>query len=52
MKKARGVGVGDRLYGGRADGADPEKRSVQRPRVFYRRELESNPIDRKALDDP
>jgi hypothetical protein len=24
--------------------ADPEKRSVQRPRVFYRREMEANPL--------
>ena len=23
---------------------DPSKRSVQRPRVFYRREVESNPV--------
>jgi hypothetical protein len=23
---------------------DPQKRSVQRPRVFYRRELEANPL--------
>jgi hypothetical protein len=23
---------------------DPVKRSVQRPRVFYRREVESNPV--------
>jgi hypothetical protein len=23
---------------------DPEKRSVQRPRVFYRREMETNPV--------
>ena len=24
--------------------ADPEKRTLQRPRVFYRRELEANPL--------
>jgi len=24
--------------------ADPQKRSLQRPRVFYRRELEANPL--------
>jgi hypothetical protein len=24
--------------------ADPQKRSLQRPRAFYRRELEANPL--------
>ena len=29
---------------GEADVADPQQRTVQRPRVFYRRELEANPL--------
>lgn len=44
MKQARGVGLQVAFVEGEQNIADPEKRSVQRPRVFYRRELESNPL--------
>src|SRR5262249_17853200 len=40
MKQSRGLGfvVGEEKI------ADPEKRSLQRPRVFYRREMEAIPL--------
>ena len=44
MKQSRGVGLEIAFTEGEQKIADPEKRSVQRPRVFYRRELEANPL--------
>ncbi|HYU99239.1 MAG TPA: caspase family protein [Pyrinomonadaceae bacterium] len=44
MKEGRGVGVQIAFTEGEQNIAEPEKRSVQRPRVFYRRELEANPL--------
>ena len=44
MKQGRGVGLEIAFTEGEQTVADPEKRSVQRPRVFYRRELEANPL--------
>ncbi|HSS22395.1 MAG TPA: caspase family protein [Pyrinomonadaceae bacterium] len=44
MKEARGFGKQVSFVEGEQTIADPEKRSVQRPRVFYRRELEANPL--------
>jgi uncharacterized caspase-like protein len=44
MKQARGVGMQIAFIEGEQNIAEPEKRSVQRPRVFYRRELEANPL--------
>jgi uncharacterized caspase-like protein len=44
MKQTRGVGLGIAFAEGEQNIADPEKRSVQRPRVFYRRELEASPL--------
>lgn len=44
MKEGRGVGLQIAFTAGEQTIAEPEKRSVQRPRVFYRRELESNPL--------
>jgi len=44
MKQSRGVGVQIAFTEGEEKVAEPEKRSVQRPRVFYRRELEANPL--------
>ncbi|HEX6045441.1 MAG TPA: caspase family protein [Pyrinomonadaceae bacterium] len=43
-KMANGRGLGIAFTEGEADVADPQKRTVQRPRVFYRRELEANPL--------
>jgi WD40 repeat protein/uncharacterized caspase-like protein len=42
MKQSRGLGIA--FVEGEQKVADPEKRSVQRPRVFYRREMETNPL--------
>jgi uncharacterized caspase-like protein len=42
MRQTRGVGLA--FTEGEQSIADPEKRSVQRPRVFYRREVEANPL--------
>lgn len=42
MKQARGVGLQIAFTEGEQSIAEPEKRNVQRPRVFYRRELEAN----------
>ena len=44
MKQARGVGMGIAFTEGEKDIPEPQNRSVQRPRVFYRRELEANPL--------
>jgi WD40 repeat protein len=44
MNQARGVGLQVAFTEGEKEIADPAKRSVQRPRVFYRRELEANPL--------
>jgi WD40 repeat protein/uncharacterized caspase-like protein len=44
MKQGRGLGLEIAFTEGEQTISDPEKRSVQRPRVFYRRELESNPL--------
>src|SRR5262249_41409604 len=44
MKQTRGLGIGIVFTEGEQKIADPEKRSVQRPRVFYRREMEANPL--------
>jgi hypothetical protein len=44
MKEGRGVGLEIAFTEGEQKVADPEKRTVQRPRVFYRRELEANPL--------
>src|SRR5882724_4170854 len=44
MKEGRGVGVQIAFTEGEQNIADPEKRSLQRPRMFYRREMEANPL--------
>jgi WD40 repeat protein len=44
MTQGRGVGLGIAFTEGETNIADPEKRSVQRPRVFYRREMEATPL--------
>ncbi len=44
MKQSRSVGVAIAFTEGEQNIVDPEKRSVQRPRVFYRRELEASPL--------
>jgi WD40 repeat protein/uncharacterized caspase-like protein len=44
MKQTRGLGLGIAFTEGEQKIADPEKRSLQRPRVFYRREMEANPL--------
>ncbi len=44
MKQSRGVGLQIAFTEGEEKVAQPEKRTVQRPRVFYRRELEANPL--------
>jgi WD40 repeat protein/uncharacterized caspase-like protein len=44
MKETRGVGLEIAFTEGEQNIADPEKRTLQRPRVFYRRELESSPL--------
>jgi hypothetical protein len=38
MSQGRGIGLEEMTF------SEGEKRSVQRPRVFYRRELEANPL--------
>jgi len=43
MKQGRGIGLEIAFTEGEQK-IDPGKRSVQRPRVFYRRELEANPL--------
>jgi uncharacterized caspase-like protein len=44
MKQSRGVGLQIAFTEGEDKIAEPEKRTVQRPRVFYRRELEATPL--------
>ncbi len=44
IKQGRGIGLEIAFTEGEQKIADPTKRSVQRPRVFYRRELEANPL--------
>jgi WD40 repeat protein/uncharacterized caspase-like protein len=44
MKQSRGLGLEIAFTEGEQKISDPEKRSVQRPRVFYRREIEANPL--------
>jgi uncharacterized caspase-like protein len=44
MKQARALNLDISFAEGEDAAADPEKRSVQRPRAFYRRELEANPL--------
>jgi WD40 repeat protein/uncharacterized caspase-like protein len=44
MKQARGLGLNIAFAEGEQKIADPEQRSVQRPRVFYRREMEIDPL--------
>ena len=44
MKQSRGVGLELAFTEGEQNIADPQKRSVQRPRVFYRRELDAMPL--------
>ncbi len=44
MKESRGLGLGIAFTEGEQKIVDPEKRSVQRPRVFYRREMEVDPL--------
>ncbi len=43
MKQTRGLGIGIAFTEGEQK-TEPAKRSVQRPRVFYRREMEANPL--------
>ncbi|MFN2515151.1 MAG: hypothetical protein ABR556_02955 [Pyrinomonadaceae bacterium] len=55
MKQARGIGLEIAFTEGEQNIADPQKRTVQRPRVFYRRELEANPLviaNRRGTDFP
>lgn len=44
MKESRGVGLDFGFNEGDQGTVNPEQRGVQRPRVFYRRELEINPL--------
>ena len=44
MTQGRGLGIEIAFTEGEEKVAEPEKRTVQRPRVFYRRELEANPL--------
>jgi len=44
MKESRGLGLGIAFTEGEQKIADPEKRSVQRPRVFYRQEMQVDPL--------
>src|SRR6185503_3395534 len=44
MTQGRGLGLQIAFTEGEADVSDPSKRSLQRPRVFYRRELETTPL--------
>jgi hypothetical protein len=44
MTAGRGLGLEIAFTEGETNISDPQKRSVQRPRVFYRRELEANPL--------
>jgi uncharacterized caspase-like protein len=44
MREARALNVSIAFTEGEQGVADPERRSVQRPRAFYRREMESSPL--------
>jgi WD40 repeat protein len=44
MHETRGVGLSIAFVEGQEKLADVDKRSLQRPRVFYRRELEAQPL--------
>jgi hypothetical protein len=44
MKEKRGLGLEIAFTEGEQKIADPEKRSLQRPRVFYRRDMETDPL--------
>lgn len=44
MNEGRGVGLAIAFTEGETSITDPQKRTVQRPRVFYRREMEVNPL--------
>jgi uncharacterized caspase-like protein len=44
MTQGRGLGLQIAFTEGESGVADPQKRSVQRPRVFYRREMETTPL--------
>ncbi|HEX6283363.1 MAG TPA: hypothetical protein VFZ71_00755, partial [Pyrinomonadaceae bacterium] len=44
MTQGRDLGLAIAFTEGEANIEDPNKRSVQRPRVFYRRELEATPL--------
>lgn len=44
MTQGRGMGVEISFTEGETNVTDPSKRSLQRPRVFYRRELEATPL--------
>jgi hypothetical protein len=44
MNDGRGVGLEISFTEGEKDIQDPQKRTVQRPRVFYRREMEASPL--------
>lgn len=44
MNEGRGLGLEISFTEGEKDVPDPQKRTVQRPRVFYRREMEVNPL--------
>jgi hypothetical protein len=44
MKQSRGLGLELAFADGEQNITDPQKRSLQRPRVFYRRELEADPL--------
>jgi hypothetical protein len=44
MKEKRGLGLEIAFTEGEQKISDPEKRSLQRPRVFYRREMETDPL--------
>jgi uncharacterized caspase-like protein len=44
MKEARALNIQITFAEGDDAQADPERRSLQRPRAFYRREMEANPL--------
>mgnify|MGYP003287393164 CR=1 FL=1 len=52
MKQSRGVGLQIAFTEGEEKVAEPEKRTVQRPRVFYRRELEEHPFKIAKFSSP
>lgn len=44
MKQARGLGLDIAFTEGEKNIADPDRRTLQRPRMFYRREMETDPL--------